>query len=65
MKNNRLKIYVDITRKLASNTFHILLRYFGTKQTHTSHCIQICMHPDICRHIPITAFCAFYFSLKM
>jgi len=46
MKNKSLKIYVEVTRKLASKTFHILLRSFGTQQTHTSHCIQICMHAD-------------------
>jgi len=44
MKNNSLKIYVEVSRKLASNTFHILLRSFGTQQTHTSHCIQISKH---------------------
>jgi len=28
MKNNSLKIYVEVIRKLASNTFHILFKMF-------------------------------------
>jgi len=65
MKNKSLKIYVEITRKLASKTFHILLRSFGTQKTHTHTHITLYSDMYACRHIPITALCACHSSLKM